>query len=223
MTGPARSLGDFWAEAFSKPSKLWRPAPDWKPHEWTPLPAALDRLLGRTGLDIACFDLHAHLVTGRIESALQHLYETRASLLLLQPEFWQPLQFRRGQGGFIRPEGTVEGKPLGGGAWAFFMRTADLDKHYPVAASAASRSDVVQVQQPDPEQRQRRGPKPRGDWKFLVGTELIRLAYVDPTALKDRTKLREHMRGFLEGKIQWAPEDNKQIAKVIKDYLAGIE
>jgi hypothetical protein len=88
MTRPP-TLGDFWAEAFTKPSKLWRPARNWKPQEWTPFPAVLDRLLGRTGLDIACFDLQAHLVTGRIKAVLQHLYETREDLV-------QPPPRRRG-------------------------------------------------------------------------------------------------------------------------------
>jgi hypothetical protein len=133
----AQRLGECWAAALAKPSTLWQPATGWKPYEWTPLPAALDRLTGMAGREIAAFDLHEHLATGQIKSALRHLYEPTksSSLLLLHSEFWRSLQFRRGFGGFIHPEGTVAGLPLGGGSWAFFVCIADLDRLYPVAAS----------------------------------------------------------------------------------------
>jgi hypothetical protein len=136
MSQPSKSiwLGDLWVAAFAKPSELWQPAPDLKPHEWTPLPVALERAKDRIGLDQAGFELQEHFATGRIKTALQHLYGTKMSRLFLQPPFWEPLEFRRGQGGFVRLEGTVAGLWLGGGSWAFFVSTANLDRHYPVTA-----------------------------------------------------------------------------------------
>jgi hypothetical protein len=217
MTG----RGDVWAAAFAKPSKLWWPAPSWEPREWTPLPVALGQITDRVGdFGWVEIDLHRDFVTGRIKSALRYPLSddrTKELQLFLQPRFWQHLNITVMRLPDVLVDGEVEGRRLELAGWLFFMATADLDKHYPVAASPAV------AQQPEPGPRQPPGPRPKGDWKFAVGTELIRLAYVDPAALKNRAKLLAHMREFLKQEIKWVPKDDKQIAKVIKAYLVRIE
>jgi hypothetical protein len=165
-----RTLGDIWAETFTKRSKLWRSARDWKPQEWVRLKTVLDRgeeKLG--GVDIACYDLHQHLVNGRIESALYHLYNDRAHQLLLRPTFWQGLHIRRWRSS-IRVEGTLRGVLLSGGSWAFFARGVDSDKYYPVANPVRDPAPVrnpVIVQPP----LRRRGPATTHDW-FAISAEI---------------------------------------------------
>ena len=183
-------LGGCWAAAFAKPSKLWRPAPNWKLHEWTLLNVALGRIKDSVkSFDMAAFDLHQHLVTGQMKSALRHLYGTKESRVLLRPKFWQPVKIRRGPSpGRAHVEGDIDGAlplgeetskicPLSGGTWIFFVRTADLDKHYPVAP-AGRQPDLVQPPQPPdlaPSQQpdlvqpplRRRGPATRHDWSHL--------------------------------------------------------
>jgi hypothetical protein len=170
MTTP-RMLGDVWAGTFAAPSKLWQPAPDLKPHEWTPLSELLERAKERVGLDQAGFELREHFATGRIKTALHHLYETKMSRLFLQPPFWEPLEFRRGQGGFIRPEGDVMGQPVfHGGSWAFFVRTAEANKFYPVAVSTDARSEQANKAT----SHRPPGKRPAKDWKAHVEHEIIR-------------------------------------------------
>ena len=212
---------DVWAAAFAKPSKLWRPLPSWEPYEWTPLSVALGRIKDAVGdYGWAETDLHQDFATGRIKSALRYPLDknnTRQCQLLLQPRFWPRLKVFVLSPSDVLVEGKVERRRLEMSGWIFFAHAADLDRRYSGAAP------LTGAQQPEPEPRQPPGPKPRGDWKFAVGTELIRLAYVAPAALKNRTELLKHIRELLKQEIKWAPKDDKQIAKVIKDYLARIE
>jgi hypothetical protein len=144
MTGPA----DVWAAAFAKPSKLWQPAPNWKPYEWTPLVVALGRIEDSLAGDIemAEIDLHQAFVAGRMKSALRYLSSDDGSkqiwLLLLQPKFWQHLKIISMSRTELLVEGDVEGQPLTVGL-GFFVCTADLDKHL-LGESAARPPDVVQ-------------------------------------------------------------------------------
>jgi hypothetical protein len=122
-------------------------------------------------VDLVCFDLRQHLVNGRIESALYHLYKDRAHQLLLRPAFWQELRFRRGVASIIY-EGTIRGVPLTGSSWAFFARSIDLDKYYPVAIpirDPVPARDPVIVQPPP----RRRGPATTHDW-FAINAEIAR-------------------------------------------------
>jgi hypothetical protein len=144
MTRPA----DVWAAAFVKPSKLWQPAPSWKPHEWTPLSVALSRIKDRVGdFGWAEIDLYQDFVTGRMEAALRYLLSEDGSKqirLLLRPKFWQKLKII--WMGLSEPalvEGYVERQPLEVSGTVFFVRTADLDTRYPVAP-AARPPDVAQ-------------------------------------------------------------------------------
>jgi hypothetical protein len=144
MTGPA----DVWTAAFVKPSKLWQPAPSWKPHEWTPLRVALGRIKDRVDDFVwGEIDLHQDLVAGRVKSALRYLLSdtgTKEIRLLLQPKFWQHLKITAmGASEPALVDGNVEGQPLEIFGGCFFVRTVDLDEHYPVTP-AARPPDVVQ-------------------------------------------------------------------------------
>jgi hypothetical protein len=144
MTRPA----DVWAAAFVKPSKLWRLAPSWKPHEWTPLSVALGRIEDSLAGDIelAEIDLHQELVSGGVGSALWYLSSDEGSKqirLLLQPKFWRHLKITAIGSTNLLVEGDVEGRPLEM-ALGFFVRTADLNKHY-WGVPPAGPPDVVQL------------------------------------------------------------------------------
>jgi hypothetical protein len=201
VTQAPRFLGEVWAEAFAKPSKLWRPARNWKLHEWTLLNVAFGRIKDSVeSYDIAIFDLHQHFVTGRMKSALRHLFYGKESRLLLQPEFWPQLQFRRGlKSGAVYVDGHIEGQPLAGGAWAFFVRTTDLDKHYP---PAVRRPDPVQpppqpdLAQPPP---RRRGPATTHDWFRICGEIAHRC--VDPKT--GRVRVPKSERKLATAVLQW--------------------
>jgi hypothetical protein len=192
MTGP----GDVWAAAFVKPTKLWRPAPSWKPHEWTPLAVALGRIKDRLGdLGWAEIDLHQDFVAGRVKSALRYLLSddgTKQIRLLLQPKFWPQLKIIvMGLSEPVLVEGEVEGQPLESTrAWLFFALTADLDEHYPVVP-AARPPGVVQLPPPDfvqPPQR-RRGPATTHDW-FAICGEIARRC-IDPKTGRVRVPKNE--------------------------------
>jgi hypothetical protein len=246
MTGPVPTLGDDWAAAFAKPSKLWRSAPNWKPHEWTLLNVALGRIKDSVGsFDIAAFDLHQHFVTGQMKSALRHLYGTKESRILLRPEFWQPVKIRHGHmPGHARVEGDIEGlglgeghhidglPPLAGGTWIYFVRTADLDKHYPVAPAARQPNLVQPPQPPDlaqsPQQPdlvqpplwrsdepplRRRGPATRHDW-FLICGEIARRC-IDPKTGGVQVPQKES--ALADEILQWL--ENQDLAQTAKSDM----
>jgi hypothetical protein len=191
---------DAWAVAFAKPSKLWRPIPSWKPHEWTPLPAALGRIENSGGyFEFAEANLHQDLVTGRMHSVLRlplNNDSTKQLLRLLQPKFWQHLKIVGMVGlsdAFV--EGDVEGRRLQLAGRLFFVRTADLNKHYPVGAAAqpARQSDL-----PPP---RRRGPVVTHDWFSICGEIASRC--VDPAT----------------GRVRLPKSENK-LAEAVLDWLA---
>jgi hypothetical protein len=147
------------------------PVPTLAPHDWAPLNEAFDRIKNSNGsASLAARDLHRDMLDGRLKSAVRHIgregKETRA---ILAATFWQQVTLGNWDGRVrIWP---AKGKRLSG-AWHFFVRRADLDKHYPRATPAGSRSDAMQ-----PPQR-RRGPPATHDWFGICG-EIARRC-IDP-------------------------------------------
>jgi hypothetical protein len=200
-------MSEFMASALplnGKPSKLWQPAPSWKPHEWTPLSVALGRIKDRLGdLGWAEIDLHQDFVTGRVKSALRYLLSddgTEQIRLLLRPKFWPQLKIVvMGLSEPVLVEGEVEGRPLESTpAWAFFALTADLDEHYLASAPATAR-----LEQPPP--RRRRGPPPKLDQWFLVCGEIARRC-VDPKTGHVRVPSNEAK--LARDVLQWLEDQN---------------
>jgi hypothetical protein len=99
----------------------------------------------------------------------------------------------------------------------------DAEEVWRLLKAPASPSAKPPAPEPEPPRRQPPGPKPKGNWKFRIGTELIRLARFEPAKLEHRDKLVNHMRVLLKREIKWAPKDGKQIAEVIRDYLSRVE
>lgn len=99
--------------------------------------------------------------------------------------------------------------------WAFYVRRADVEKHYP---PGPQQGEPQEGELPDTKPRQRPGSKPKGYWDELVAAELIRLA-VKGDRLDNVDALVGHMKTFLEAKIKWAPQDPEQIRKKILRFL----
>jgi hypothetical protein len=210
VTKPVTWLEDVWAAAFAKPSRLWRPARSWNLHEWTLLNAAFGRIKDRVeSSDMAAFDLHQHLVTGRMTSALRHLtsHSTRENRILLRPRFWQQVKICRGLSGHARVEGEIEGQPLVGGTWIFFVRTADLDKHYPAAPTARQPEPAQPAPEPElvePPPR-RRGPPTKKVWLDICG-EIARRC-IDPKS--GRVQVPENESELARNILQWLVDRDK--------------
>jgi hypothetical protein len=136
-----------------KPAKSWRPPrrwdlKTWKAYEWLALDdASLARVKVGTGsFELAARELHAHLVAGRLKTAVRILArDGRERLAVLEPSFWRSkaklegwdeIEWRDVRG---RPSGRQRAgmrvSPAKGivldGRWFFFFRRADLGKLYP--------------------------------------------------------------------------------------------
>jgi hypothetical protein len=199
------SSADVWAAAFAKPSKLWQPAPNWKPHEWTPLSVALGRIKDIVGdFGWAEIDLHQALATGRIKSALRYSLSddgTQQSGLLLQPKFWRHLKIIAM--GLSEPaliEGKVNGRQLDIAGRLFFVRTADLNKY----CSPANRSSDVVRPPPNQAPPRRRGPAATYDW-FAICGEIARRC-VDPKT--GRVRVPENESQLARYVLQWCEDQD---------------
>jgi hypothetical protein len=220
MTRPLTTYGAIWVAAFGKPSKLWRPLRSWNPREWTLLDAALDRIKASVGpFDQAAFDLHRHLVEGRMKSALRHLYDATEHAILPHPKFWQQLRIIHigSNPGYPRVEGTVEGRQCIGGYWTFFVRRADLDKHYPVGTTPVASRPV------EPSQR-RRGPATTHDWHSIDG-EIARRCIDTKTGRvrvpKNETALAHRVLQWLEDQDLGQPAES-EMREAVKRVCAAL-
>jgi len=221
------------------------------------LNVALGRIKDSVGsFDMAAFDLHQHFVTGQMKSALRHLFGTKESRILLQPKFWQLVKIRRAlrPGWHAHVEGDIDGWRLGKGdteelslstgTWIYFVRTADLDKHYPVAP-AARQQDLVQPPQPDlaqspqrpdlvqpPLRREpplrRRGPATRHDWFLICGEIASRC--IDPKTggvqvPQKESALADEILQWLENQdlAQTAKSDMREAVKCICAALRNVQ
>lgn len=220
MTGPV----DAWAAAFAKPSKLWQPAPSWKPYEWTALSVALGRIGDSFAGDIelAEIDLHQELVGGRVKSALRYLLidGTKELRLFLQPKFWSQLKIVVTGATELLVEGSVEGRPLEM-VRGFFVRTADLNEHY----SGVSTTRPPDVVQPSP---RRRGPATTKDWHSIAG-EIARRC-IDPKTgrvrvPKNESALARSVNQWLEDRDlgQTAESDMREAVKRICAALRTVQ
>jgi len=81
--------------------------------------------------------------------------------------------------------------------------------------------DEVEALLPQPQPKQKPGPKPIGDWPNLIHRELRRLGRKRVQALQDSGELRPKLESFLEQKIGWKPQDPKPLNTIIRAFLQG--
>lgn len=193
--------------------QLKQPPPDspsWNQHEWVALALAIARIKdsGVGSFDLACRDLYEHLLAGRIESGVRHVASNGSSERrgILQPGFWCGLEVVRSVMPYHPPghalvRATREGQPFAGGSWYFFVRIADLDKHYPAAVPAVRQPDLAQPPpEPDlvaPLQR-RRGPPTKKVWLY-IHAEIARRC-IDPSG---RVQVPENASELAGNILQW--------------------
>jgi hypothetical protein len=206
------------------------PRRDWSPHEWAPLKDALIRIGASVGpLTLAIHVLNQDLLNGRLKSASRQLSsDGKDTWRLLKPSYWRQCRVRdlgfetgrdRGwQQVDVTPVDNVEAVD---GCY-FFVRRADLDKHYPIAATptttAAHRSDDTRP----PERR--RGPILKHEWHAIDG-EIARRCINPKTRLleipKSERKLAADMLEWCQQKYEKEPAES-EMRDAVKAICAAL-
>jgi len=152
--------------------ELWRPLKAWKAHEWVPMKEAWLRVYASLSKDMFLTrrDLKADLLAGRLVGAVRRIAKDGTeTCIILEPAYCQRLEFPRAW--------LVEGweaEAQEGEAWHFFVRRANLDKHYPAATPPAS--STTSGRRTDDRPQRRPGPRARDEWPMWVARELIQFA-----------------------------------------------
>lgn len=144
--------------------------PIWTPHEWVPFNDAFVPIMATAGSPaLAADDLYRDLRSERLSSALrQKLPNSKYNVRFLSPPDWQQWTVRWEHGYTPTGAGTIalvvldkDNKAVDG---HFFVRRADLDKHYGTPTATAA-GDA----QPTLSQQRKRGPK--ADWRLTYAGE----------------------------------------------------
>jgi hypothetical protein len=195
--------------------KTRRPRQALDPHEWAPLNDAYARIKAHVGSrELAARDLHRDLISGPpggLGSASRHIArdgtETRG---LLKPSFWKQWTLTDAIDGGVLIR-RADDQPVTG-QWYFFVRRADLDKHYgtPTATTTATATGDVQ---PPPERR-KPGPKITKDWRLFAAH-----AVYEFKGKHGRLPSGPELAQICEDKLGYQP-DTSDIAKLFR-YLLG--
>ena len=153
-----------------------KPTPKFRPHEWVPIDDAYTQVLACVGSpELAERDLYQDLLDGRLKTAFRHISrdgnETRREL---KPSDWRQWTIGSGSESHrVYVHAVDEDYKIVDGY--FFVRRADLDKHYPTATLTTTADHRVDETRP-PERR--RGPVTTHDWHSIDG-EIARRC-IDP-------------------------------------------
>ena len=103
--------------------------------------------------------------------------------------------------------------------YVYFGYRPDFEKLYPPSATVAAEQPI------DQPERERRTPgrKRTKDWPDHVAAWLIKVARDDPDSLGNIQALAEDARTFLEKKLKWAPQEQRDIERVIASLLRYIK
>src|SRR6516165_8575207 len=172
------------------------------PHQkWAPLAEAHTRVWSTVGsYDLALHVLTTDARTERLILAGRWVVPGVAdACFVFLPEFWRQatIDFVGALDNVVRLCVSGQWPGLRLGRWYFFVRRAELDKHYPVAAVAAPMSEPADVEP----QRLKPGKRPTHPWQRNVFLEVARKANVGesmPTA--------SEMLNFCEEKFGYQPD-----------------
>jgi len=191
--------------------RLWRPLKAWKAHEWVPMKNAWLRVHAALSenMRLTRRDLKAHLLAKRLVGAARVIAPDGSErCIIFEPAFWEPVDLP-----YAYLVSGYEKHASEGEAWHFFVRRANLDKHYPTAATAPA-SWTTNDRRIDNTARRRPGPQPKHDWPIEVAREVIRIVRAgkrEPTA--------RQLAQFCENQWGWQP-DISAIQKLLKRLLS---
>ena len=181
-------------------------------HEWAPFGDAFTRILACVEApELADHRLYQDCLSGRLETAkLDISPDGSETVTSLNPSDWRQLKVLGG-----RVAGNFEGG-------YFFVRRADLDKHYSIAATttmmAAHQSDDTR-----PPQR-RRGPILKHQWHAIAG-EIARRCINPKTRLleipKIERKLAADMLGWCQERYGQEPAES-EMRDAVKEICAAL-
>jgi hypothetical protein len=210
--------------------RLWRPLKAWKAHEWVPMKEAWLRVYASLSKNMFLTrrDLKADLLARRLVGAVRRIAkddtETR---IILEPAYSQRLDFPYAW--------LVEGWEADaqeGEEWHFFVRRAELDKHYPIAATPTATTTVdprSDDMRPPPDAtpkspsseidrileappRRPVGRLPKHDWQ-AINVEIVRRCHDPKTGFvkipKSERKLALNMLTWCQDKYKKEPAESE--------------
>ena len=154
-----------------------RPIPTWTPREWVPFNDAFTPIMASAGSPaLAEHDLYQDLRSGRLSSALrQILLDGKDKVRFLSPSDWEQWTLRwqnaHNSFGFATIALIVidkDGKPVEG---HFYVRRADLGKHYGTLTPTAAAGSPRAADDDEPTRR-KPGKKIKKGWKLTAAVEL---------------------------------------------------
>jgi hypothetical protein len=188
-------------------------------NEWVPFGEAFTRILACVGaVELALYQVRQDMLDGRLKAAKRDIStDGSETVTLLKPSGWQQLKVFEPD----TPGGSayIAGNFVGG---HFFVRRADLDKHYPIAATptmtAAHPSDGTRP----PERR--RGPATTHDWHTIDG-EIARRC-INPTTGRVAVPKKEHalaseMRTWCKDQ-GWAEPAISEMSEAVRRICAAL-
>ena len=185
--------------------------------------AAFVRIKRDSTAELAVRDLHQHLLADRMQSAMRYVERNGVETInVLRPQFWQYFRVATrltGINGDIQATvlGTAQDKPAerrrvvyrlpGTGRYYFFVRRADLDRHYPDAATPATTPAAAAIPATTPAAsmppERRRGPPTTHDWLLIAG-EIARRCIV-----AGRVKVPKNESSLARQVLRWLGDQNR--------------
>jgi hypothetical protein len=172
--------------------------------------------------ELAEHDLYRDLLDGRVKSAFRHISrDGNEEWRLLKPSDWRQwtLQGYMVPGGYsVEVRLIEEGKAVAG---YFFIRRADLDKHYPTATPATTA--VHRLDETRPPER-RRGPVPTYEWHVIDGEIALRCINSKTRLLeipKSERRLAQDMLDWCQEKYGKEPAES-EIREAVKAVCAAL-
>jgi hypothetical protein len=182
---------------------------------------------GVESFPLAVHDLNQDLLNGRLESALRQISsDGRATWRSFKPSDWRQWKVRedldlrhpRGWGMKVTP---IDKKEAVDGCY-FFVRRADLDKHYPISATSTTTAAHQSDDTRPPKRRQ--GPILKHDWHAIDG-EIARRCINPKTQLleipKSERKLAADMLEWCQEKYEKEPAES-EMRDAVKAICAAL-
>jgi hypothetical protein len=181
------------------------------PAEWPPLTTtAFAHIVASLGSgELAAHRLLACLKAGAMQSAMLRISDDGTETCeRLAPDFWNGLRLT-----YITDlTCAVQGRAFPGRTW-FFVRRRDLDKLYPVAATASTAaSPPVPVPAPEPVRR-KPGKQPTHDWPTLVTREVKRIIRAG-----EKVPSAASLALFCQNKLGYLP-DVRAVQRLLRNLL----
>jgi hypothetical protein len=189
------------------------------PGEWAPLKDAHAHIKTCVGSGLlAARRLLRDLIDGQIASAYCHIAPDGTETCgPLKPSSWKEWYVDGAFDGATHAWGMPRDLSTKGGRWFFFVRRADLDKHYPREMPVPATPATVQVHDPSAaaqsSSRRKPGPKIKKDWRLYVAAETYRIRENE-----NRTPSAGELALLCEEKLEYQP-DTSDIQKLLRMLL----